>query len=376
MYLNDFVVVHPPFHFNQEEGLDWLARMHVEAEAMRNPSLQKEAFLEEVRKTIGRVCCKKESISRRFVSTEDMMHQDYGRMSLYNLQAKGAEASDFGERGRFYAKAVDAVFEEFYPEKATVPDDLIHVTCTGYNAPSAAQKLAARRSWPTTVTHVYHMGCAGAMPAVRIASGYGLMGRKRVDIVHTELSSIHFNPTLHAADQFVGQSLFADGFIKYSLSPAQNGKVGLRVLAFHEAFIPQSEELMKWECEPWGLKMTLSKEIPILIGQTIASFVSILEEKSGKDLKEAKYAIHPGGPKIIDHIQKKLSLTDHQVEETRQVLFERGNMSSATLPHIWERILKDTAYPTGSLIVGLAFAPGLCVSGIVLRKEKGDDDHV
>lgn len=374
MFLHDFSHLTPPYHLNQEEGLDWLAHIHTEAECQRNPSLQKEAFLEEIRQTINRVCCKKERIARRFVSVDDPLHQGYEGRGLYNVREKGAEGGDFGERNRLFATIADEILEKFYAKEATGPDDLIHVTCTGYNAPSAAQKLVARRRWPTVVTHAYHMGCAGAMPAIRMAYGYAMMGRRKVDIVHTELSTLHLNPGLHTAEQLVGQSLFADGFIKYSLSETQKGKDGFRILAFHEAFIPQSEELMKWECERWGLKMTLAKEIPILIGQTIASFVSDLEQKCGQALGKATYAIHPGGPKIIDHIQKKLALTDQQVEATRQVFYDRGNMSSATLPHIWEKILNETVYPTGSLIVGLAFAPGLCVSGVVLTKEKGEKD--
>ena len=44
-------------------------------------------------------------------------------------------------------------------------------------------------------------------------------------------------------------------------------------------------------------------------------------------------------------------------------------MSSATLPHIWEAMLADPEVEPGSLVVSLAFGPGLTVTGNILRKE-------
>jgi len=49
-------------------------------------------------------------------------------------------------------------------------------------------------------------------------------------------------------------------------------------------------------------------------------------------------------------------------------LLERGNMSSATLPHVWQAIASSASVSDGRLIVSLAFGPGLTLSGAVLRK--------
>jgi predicted naringenin-chalcone synthase len=50
------------------------------------------------------------------------------------------------------------------------------------------------------------------------------------------------------------------------------------------------------------------------------------------------------------------------------VLADCGNMSSATLPHIWKLLLEDPAVPPGTLIPSMAFGPGLTVCGAVLQK--------
>jgi predicted naringenin-chalcone synthase len=57
---------------------------------------------------------------------------------------------------------------------------------------------------------------------VRIATGFSTQdgssgeargAEARVDIVHTELCSLHLQPLRHEAEQLVIQSLFADGCI-------------------------------------------------------------------------------------------------------------------------------------------------------------------
>lgn len=350
MYLSDFEILHPPYSYSQETGLDLLGQLHILAEGGDVP------FQEHIKARIARVCCKEDKIRKRNTSITDHWLRD----------KKG-----FGDRSRYYQNIAEDVFNRFYPETAKeAPNELIHVTCTGYNSPSAAQKIVLHRGWEekTMVTHAYHMGCMAALPALRIALGYSRMGKERVDIVHTELCSLHLNPALHTDEQLVAQSLFADGMIKYSLLSNAEEKPSLRVLTVYEELIPNTEEKMKWECEDWGLKMTLSREIPILIGRSISSFVAKLESRCGLPLAKALYAVHPGGPKIIEMIGKKLGLSDEQLEASVKILLEYGNMSSATLPHIWDSLLKDPAVSPGTTIVGLAFGPGLCMCGTVLQK--------
>jgi predicted naringenin-chalcone synthase len=204
-------------------------------------------------------------------------------------------------------------------------------------------------------------------------------GRKesqRVDLVHTELCTLHFNPSLHSPEQLVVQSLFADGFICYSAISSQNlssrKMKGLKVLTVREEILPHSLDAMTWVTSNWGMEMTLSREVPKLIGDSVLRFINTMCKKAGLHFKsereKAIFAIHPGGPKIIDQMQKILKLDDAQLEASRQVLFEYGNMSSATLPHVWQKIFEDSSIPSETLIVSLAFGPGLSVCGNLLRK--------
>jgi predicted naringenin-chalcone synthase len=120
------------------------------------------------------------------------------------------------------------------------------------------------------------------------------------------------------------------------------------------------------------MQMTLSRKVPDQIRAALGAFLDRLGEGAGMGaaqlVERARFAIHPGGPRIIDQIQEHLGLRPEQVQASNAILRDYGNMSSATLPHVWKTILDDDAVPAGTWIVSLAFGPGLTISGSILRK--------
>jgi predicted naringenin-chalcone synthase len=110
-----------------------------------------------------------------------------------------------------------------------------------------------------------------------------------------------------------------------------------------------------------------------LISRSIDGYLDRLCQGAGlhkqEVLKNAYFAIHPGGPKILQQIKDLLKLEQSQIEHSVHVFKHFGNMSSATLPHIWERMLQDPTVPKNAQIVSLAFGPGLSISGGIFEKE-------
>jgi predicted naringenin-chalcone synthase len=294
------------------------------------------------------------------------------------------KGADLKARHANYGKIVGDCLEEMYGEVDTAPDDLIHVTCSGYLAPSPVERMVARREWfDTTVTHSYHMGCYGAFPAIKMAHGFLASARhgatkekQRVDIVHTELLSGHHNIEDFNVENIITMTLFADGFINYSMCTdeyvRQHGLAGLRILAFHEHLLPDSADDMTWVPAAHQFQMTLSVMVPVVIKRHVYLFVVNLLRRIGIEFEQDKerlmFAIHPGGPKIVEHIQDELGLRDEQVAISKNVFRENGNMSSATVPHILKDILEETSIVPGTRIVCLGFGPGLTVTGLVLEK--------
>lgn len=363
--ITDFHRLPTLYETSQEKGFEWLIEAHTEAEALHSRlSLQeKENFKQQIQKKLLHVGCGPSSIHKRGHEIADFHHFDWDKMEIYHLK----EVAGLKKRQEVHQKLVLRRFEEFFPLDALdvkEPDHLIHVTCTGYTSPSAAQILVANRGWKTTLTPCYHLGCYGSIPAVRMASAF-LKPKQSVNIVHTELCTLHFNPLNHDLDQLVGQSLFSDGWIKYTLrNESEAEKPYLKVLTTHEHIIPGSASAMEWLLKDWGFHFKLSKEIPSLIAAHLKDFLFTFCEE--KWISKALFAIHPGGPKIIDTIKNLLNLSEEQVAASRKILRLHGNMSSATLPHVWQSILSDPNVRSDTPVVSLAFGPGLTLAGSLL----------
>jgi predicted naringenin-chalcone synthase len=296
-------------------------------------------------------------------------------MSIFNLhenpRGRGLEI-----RSRFYAETANWAVQDLFARDIDPPSDLIHVSCTGYVSPSPIQRLIELKRWNggTEATQVYHMGCYAALPALRIAAGLLSHGngntRPRAEIVHTELCTLHFNPGEHSPEQLIVQSLFADGHIRYSLVPGGDGS--FEVLTIREEIVPDSLDDMTWVLSEWGFQMTLSRDVPGKIASCLQRFLAALyasaEMNYSNEAGETLFAVHPGGPRILDSVEGLLGLEKRQLQLSRKILFERGNMSSATLPHIWLAAASDTGVKPGTLIASLAFGPGLTIAGALFRK--------
>ncbi|MBI4751933.1 MAG: type III polyketide synthase [Acidobacteria bacterium] len=385
--LKDFHHLQPGFVSDQATITGWLGWAHANAQEKihhREEAFDRVGFEAHIQRLLRRLNHRADAVVTRQHALKDFLHFDQSAMRIFGSDQPptGAVAQD---RMAFFQEIATTAFAEFFPLADSPPTDLIHVTCTGYLAPSCAQQLVEKRHWSTItrVTHAYHMGCYAAFPTLRLAGGFLSRERfegntrARVDVVHTELCTLHLNPALHSIEQLVIQSLFADGLIKYSavnLEPETViGSPHLTVFAQHEQILPDSADAMTWVCSEWGMHMTLARTVPELIARALPAFLEVLSQKAGFDAEGlrsgARFAIHPGGPKIVADIQSLLKLSEVQVAASKQVLAECGNMSSATLPHIWERLLKDDRVPSGTMIVSLAFGPGLTMCGTVMEKQ-------
>lgn len=380
VYLNQFEVIKPPYMVQQNSLTEWIARCHLAAEKVTEESNDSGAMSGDISilKLFQRYAVKEAQIATRYFENEDVHGSDFSKMQIFKINKEQPQGENILTRTQFFSEKALKVFQQFYANIKYKPDHLIHVTCTGYISPSAPQKIVADVTWqkPTAITHAYHMGCYAALPAVRLAQS--LVASESIknsafttDIVHTEICGLHLNPMAHTPEQMVVQTLFADGHIKYSATgEKRKDSRNFKIISTLERVLPDSAQDMSWVPSPWGMQMNLSREVPTKIKGHLKTFFQELLEKSDMTLAEAlasQFAIHPGGPKIIDSVQETLELNDDQTKHSRTVLRQRGNMSSATLPHVWELMLNDESIAMGSRVVSFAFGPGLTMFGCVLE---------
>ena len=348
--LTDFEIIRPQIEMPQADTLNLVSETH----ASQLPADDKlAASLPTLVKRFG---VKPEQISNR---------------GFENLEL-GVEGRTILERTKFFGERATETMMRFYPLGEIAPGHIIHVTCTGYVSPSPAQSLVNDRNWSeqTDVTHAYHMGCYAALPAIRMAEGFVAAKKQTVDIVHTEMCGLHMDRLENSPEQLVVQTLFADGNVKYSARPVSEAKTGFRLLSIKEKIVRDSLIDMSWITGTHNMQMTLSRDVPTKIGSQLREFVKDLLQSSGLNLstilKTAIFAVHPGGPKIIDAVKQTLELSEEQISTSREILFRYGNMSSATLPHVWQKLLAD-GIKSGTPVISLAFGPGLTIFGAIFE---------
>ncbi|MEJ2291090.1 MAG: type III polyketide synthase [Deinococcales bacterium] len=250
-------------------------------------------------------------------------------------------------------------------------DDVTHVitvSCTGFVAPGP-DLAVVRELGLAPGTERYHlgfMGCYGAFPALRMADAFCRADPDAVVLVAAvELCSLHLQPTCDL-DALVAASVFADGGAATVVSarPPQAG--GLRVEAFATGLAPEGADAMAWTIGDTGFEMVLSNYVPKIVGARAHEAVEPLLRKAAVERGDVRrWAVHPGGRAILDRVESGLRLPPEALEASRGVLARFGNMSSATVLFVLERIL-EAGPPAGEPIVAMAFGPGLTVDAGVL----------
>lgn len=247
---------------------------------------------------------------------------------------------------------------------------LVTVSCSGFSAPGVDVQLIRELELPpqTSRTHVGFMGCHGALNGLRVARAYTDSDpNARVLLCAVELCSIHhqygWNP-----EQIVANALFADGAAAavcvHEPAPSEtNG--GLHALASASMVVPDTEEMMSWRIGDHGFQMGLSPQVPDVIKATLRAWMESWLSTFGYGIDDVgEWAIHPGGPRILQACLEALDLGPDAIATSKAVLAEFGNMSSPTILFIVERLMRQSA--KGPWVL-LAFGPGLTIEAALVE---------
>lgn len=267
-----------------------------------------------------------------------------------------------------YAEAARAAMTDASAGASAITH-VITVSCTGFFAPGPDFRLVRDLGLPATVEryHLGFIGCAAALPALRLAARIcAAQPEAVVLVVCAELCSLHLT-TSTDPQQIVAASVFADGAAAAIVTAADGigDGGGLELDAFATALTSEGEDDMVWRIGDHGFEMVLSAEVPRIIGREIRAAVDRFLE--GSPPPDA-WAVHPGGRSVLDRVESGLELDPASLATSRAVLRDYGNMSSATVLFILRELLHDGAVGEGARIAGLAFGPGLTVESALMTR--------
>lgn len=241
---------------------------------------------------------------------------------------------------------------------------LIVASCTGFSAPGLDFQLMRALGLGDSIERsiVGFMGCFAAVNALKLAAHIVLaQPHAKVLVVNVELSSLHLQEDWRI-EKLLSFLLFGDGAAACLVSAEP---CGIALGPFRAAVIPNAADLITWHIGDQGFVMHLSGQVPGRIRRWLLQHgAALLWERMVHEIP--LWAVHAGGRSILDAVQHGLALPARALDVSRSVLRDYGNMSSATLVFVLQRILRDGA-STGDG-VAMAFGPGLTVETFAFHR--------
>jgi alkylresorcinol/alkylpyrone synthase len=269
---------------------------------------------------------------------------------------------------------------------------IVTTSCTGVMIPSVETHLIQRMGFrpETRRMPATEMGCvAGAWALGRAHDYLCAYPDSAVLVVAAELASLTAQATDRSMANIVSATLFGDGASAAVLTgpafaPAHSapGVPGTgpgfnsdasrarpaRIVASRSYLFPGTPELMGFDVTDSGLKIVLSPRVPRFIRQNLPPVLAGFLEDHGigrSDLKH--FLIHPGGRKVLEGLQKELSLSEDDTRFSWKVLREYGNLSSATVLVMLHHFEQEARPAAGDLGLLMAVGPGFCAELVLLQ---------
>ena len=243
---------------------------------------------------------------------------------------------------------------------------LVNVSCTGFFSPGIDVALIKQLDMSPTIGRVQvgFMGCHGVLNGLRLVRAFiEADPAAHVLLCAVELCSLHYQYGA-APDQLVANALFADGAAALVAAATEGANDLWQIAATASVLLPDCEEAMTWRIGNHGFEMTLSPRVPELIAQHVRPWLEAWLKAEGLSLAAiGSWAIHPGGPRIIESVAAALDLPASATAASAEILAERGNMSSPSVLFVLDRLQQVNAQRP---CVALAFGPGLVAEAALL----------
>lgn len=248
-------------------------------------------------------------------------------------------------------------------------DYIITVSCTGIMIPSVDAYLINKLNLKQDIVRlpITEMGCVAGVSGMIYAYNFLKANpNKRAAVIAVESPTSTFQLEDYSMTNIVSAAIFGDGCACTILSsyPDEEGPaiIGEAMYHFYDAI-----HMMGFEVKNSGLQMVLDKEVPNVISEHFPKIVHPFLEANGTNIEEIDHLIfHPGGKKIVQTVEDLFGTLGKDINITKAVLKDFGNMSSATVLYVLERFMKNKPQ-VGDKGLMLSFGPGFTAQRILLQ---------
>ena len=267
------------------------------------------------------------------------------------------------------------LFERYAPELAQAAVDglrigngrarvthLLITCCTGLSAPGLDLELIERCELPGSIerTMIGFMGCYAAINALKLAR-HIVRSEQTARVLIVNLSSAHCTSRNRRRRASSRVSPVRRWLRRLS---GERGACGIALDSFRTVVVPGTRDLMTWNIRDFGFDMILSGKVPAAIHEALREHASEILEGAPVGSIDL-WAVHPGGRTVLDAVERALNLAPPALAASREVLRRYGNMSSATVMFVIERLLRSGA--RGHKGSAMSFGPGLTAETMLFR---------
>jgi len=296
----------------------------------------------------------------------------------YSIMAPEDVFSDlsFEERNDIYvregiklgAKCLETALEKASWQAQDL-DYIITVSCTGIMIPSLDAYLINLLKLRQDIVRlpVTEMGCAAGVSGMIYAKNFLKANPgKRAAVIAVESPTATFQLNDYSMANIVSAAIFGDGAACVLLS-SDKEDTGPEILAEEMYHFYDAEEMMGFKLTNTGLQIVLDVDVPETIANHFPDIIHPFLKKNGFEINDINHLIfHPGGKKIIQTVEELFGQLGKNINDTKEVLRLYGNMSSATVLYVLERMMDKKPMP-GEKGLMLSFGPGFSAQRILLQ---------
>ncbi len=248
-------------------------------------------------------------------------------------------------------------------------DYIITVSCTGIMIPSVDAYLINNLKLKQDIVRlpITEMGCVAGVSGMIYAKNFLKANpNKRAAVIAVESPTSTFQLDDYSMANIVSAAIFGDGCACTILSsyPNEEGPEIIDEAMYH---FYDAEHMMGFALKNTGLQMILDKEVPDKIAEHFPQIVQPFLSRNHMDIKDLDHLIfHPGGKKIVQTVEELFGKLGKNIDHTKAVLRDYGNMSSATVLYVLEKFMQE-GVKKGDTGLMLSFGPGFTAQRLLLR---------
>lgn len=248
-------------------------------------------------------------------------------------------------------------------------DYIITVSCTGIMIPSLDAYLINKMKLRQDIVRlpVTEMGCAAGISGIIYAKNFLKSNPgKRAAVIAVESPTATFQLNDFSMPNIVSAAIFGDGAACCLLSSDENDE-GPEIIDEQMYHFYDAEHMMGFKLTNGGLQMVLDIEVPDTIASHFGAIIHPFLKQNNFEIKDIDHMIfHPGGKKIVQTVEELFSGLNKNIDDTKEILRQYGNMSSATVLYVLERIM-DRKPQKGEKGLMLSFGPGFSAQRVLLQ---------